>query len=204
MMAGYFRAFQDKWVSLASRVLNKELLRRNNLRGQGRFQWLLPEEAAVAEALANVIVPSDMDAPGIDEIDVLGPPAISMLDQMIATNPEKQRVYSRGLLSFDIWAGREFGCRFAELTANDQASLFRAAQQIYEYLISGGSALSKAWRRVRGIRDVSSGHFFAAQLYPHMRGDCLQIFYTSRVSWVWLEYDGPPMDQGYPRLARRY
>ena len=42
--------------------------------------------------------------------------------------------------------------------------------------------------------------FVAGLLYPHVRSDCFQVFYTSRVSWIWLEYDGPPMEKGYLKL----
>jgi hypothetical protein len=39
-------------------------------------------------------------------------------------------------------------------------------------------------------------------LYPVIRNDCIQIFYTSQVSWVWLGYDGPPMEKGYSNLIQ--
>jgi len=127
-----FNAFQDAYISLASRAINKELAHRSALRGQGAFRWFVEEEAAVAEALAKIIVPSDENTPGIDEIDVLGPPVIVVLDNLVTTSPERQYVYSRGLLSFDVWAIEERGCKFAAMTTNDQVMLLRSAQQVYE------------------------------------------------------------------------
>jgi hypothetical protein len=201
--ARYFNAFQDVCISLASRAIDEELVRRSALRGQGAFRWFIQEEAAVAEALAKIIVPSDEDTPGIDEIDVLGAPAIVVLDNLVTTSPERQCVYSRGLLSFDVWAIEERGCKFAAMTTNDQIMLLRSAQQVYEEWTARVPSMVKVWRRLRSIARMRSGQFFAAQLYPQIRSDSLQVFYTSRVSWIWLEYDGPPMDEGYPRLEAR-
>lgn len=183
--------------------MNKELARRHAERGRNTFRWFTPEEAVVAEALATVIVPSDQETPGIDEVDVLGPPAIVMLDNLITTSPHRQYLYSRGLLSFDAWALKERGCKFAEMSRADQVMLFGTAQQGYEDWTANASAVRKAWRRLRTVRQTRRGSFFAAQLYPQVRIDCLQIFYTSRVSWIWLDYDGPPMDKGYPSVVER-
>lgn len=181
--------------------MDKELARRNGERGGDNYRWFTPEEAAVAEALARVIVPSDEEAPGIAEIDVLGPPAAVALDGLVATSLDRQRLYARGLYAFDLWARKKHRCRFAELREDDQTRLFLAAQQINENLAVRGSPIARAWRMVRSALLAGNGSFFASRLYPQIRKDCLQIFYTSRVSWVWLEYDGPPMDKGYPSLV---
>jgi hypothetical protein len=173
------------------------------VRGQGKWRWLTEEEAAVAEALANIMVPSDEETPGLDDVDVLGPPAIVTLDKLIAALPDRQELYARGLASFDAWAVEQHGRKFTELPQNEQIMLLIAAQRLHENWAARGNPLEKAWRRGRILASAGST-FLAAQLYPHLRDDCLQIFYTSRVSWVWLEYDGPPMDQGYPKLAARH
>ncbi len=44
------------------------------------------------------------------------------------------------------------------------------------------SDLKKVWRRLQAIAQVRDGAFFAAELYPQIRDDCLRVFYTSRVS----------------------
>jgi hypothetical protein len=78
-----------------------------------------------------------------------------------------------------------------------------AAQQIKEGLAAGASTLAKDWTKVRAMLFARDGSLSAAHLYPQIRSDCFQVFYTNRVSWVWLEYDGPPMDKGYPKLLPR-
>jgi Gluconate 2-dehydrogenase subunit 3 len=196
-----FNLLQDTYLASVTRGMNVELARRNAKRGEENLRWFTPEEAAVAEALAAIIVPSDKETPGIEDVGVLGPPAIVALDNLVVKSPYSQDLYLRGLLSFDIWAQSRRGCKFAELPKEDQIMLFRAAQHNYERWTAGGSGLKKAWRRLRAISPAKNGSFFAAQLYPQLRGDCLRVFYTSRVSWTWLQYDGPPMDKGYSSLA---
>ena len=198
-----FKFLLGGFLAAMSRGINKELALRNADRGHDTVGWFTPEEAITTEALANMIVPSDEETPGIDEVDVLGPPALVMLGRLVATSPDRQGLYSRGLLGFDTWALKQRGCRFAELPKEDQASLFGAAQQIYEDWAAGGPAPLKAWRRLRGIIHAGNGSLFAAQLCSQIRDDCLQVFYTSGVSWVWLDYDGPPMDEGYPSVTAR-
>jgi hypothetical protein len=89
------------------------------------------------------------------------------------------------------------------MTPEDQIELLKTSQQIHEEWTSPAPAVKKAWRRLKIIARERCVPFFAGQLYPQVLSDCLQVFYTSRVSWIWLEYDGPPMDEGYPTLAAR-
>jgi hypothetical protein len=180
--------------------MNKELARRDAQRGANGLRWFTPDEAVVGEALATVIVPSDEETPGLDEVDVLGPSAVVALDKLVSTSSHRKQLYSRGLLSFDAWALSQHGYKFAEMPKENQVALFKAAQRIYEGWTANGPAALKAWRRLKAISQARKGSLFAAQLYPQIKDDCLQVFYTSRVSWVWLEYDGPPMDKGYPNL----
>jgi hypothetical protein len=199
-----FDGFLNFCLRLVSGGLDKELARRDAQRGHGDFRWITPDEAAVAEALANTIVPSDNDTPGIDEVCVLGPSTLESLDKLIAGSAERQSLYSRGLLSFDAWALRERKCKFAAMTQEDQIQLLKTSQHIYEEWTSPAPVVKKAWRRFKIITRGKGIPFRAGQLYPQIRSDCLQVFYTSRVSWIWLEYDGPPMDEGYPKLAARH
>jgi len=196
-----FDLAQDICLKVSTGGMNRELARRDAQRGGKNLRWLMPEEAVVAEALATIIVPSDEEAPGIEEVCVLGPPAIVALDDLVARSSESQHLYSRGLLAFDIWAQSRHGCKFAEMPTEHQIMLFRAAQHDYERWAAGGSRLKKAWHRLRAISQARNGSYFAAQLYPQIKDDCLRVFYTSRVSWTWLQYDGPPMDKGYSSLA---
>jgi len=195
-----FNFLQDAYIAAAMYGMSRELARRGITRGTQNYRWFTADEAVVAEALSWVIVPSDEESPGIEDVDVLDPPAIVTLDNLISKSPDRQRVYSRGLLSFDIWAQHTYGSKFADLSKADQINLFEAAESIYKSWTTHGSAMNKAWRRLRAIAKVKNGSFFASRLYPQIREDCLQVFYTSRVSWVWLGYDGPPMEKGYSNL----
>jgi hypothetical protein len=199
----WFLTFYGICLSFASRRLNREITRRNSCRGQGTLQWLTLEEAAVVIALAKIIVPSDDETPGLDDIDVLGPSAIDVLDKLIKKNPYKQELYARGLLSFDVWASKKHDRQFAAMTTSNQVTIFREAQ-LYSQRLHNGPRPLRALYMLLGVTQSGKGRFFAAQLYPEIRNDCLQAFYTSRVSWIWLEYDGPPMDEGYPRLQARH
>jgi hypothetical protein len=196
-----FHRFVGICLKVAVRDLEKELAVRHGARGSGSFRWFTPEEALVAEALARTIVPSDEEAPGADEVGVLDAPAIVTLDRLVAASAYRQYVYSRGLLGFDAWAHKERNCSFGEMPKEDQITFFRIAQQNSETSAREASGIQRAWRRLREIGQVRDGRLFAALLYPQMRYDCLQVFYTSRVSWTWLEYDGPPMENGYPSVT---
>jgi hypothetical protein len=195
-----FYLLQDACLATSARVIARELTRRDAERGHNGFRWFTPEDVAAAEALANIIVPSDEDTPGLEEVCVLGPPAVVALDELVATSPHRQNLYARGLLAFDVGARKVCGCTFAEMTKENQRSLFRTAQQLSDSWEGTAPAITKAWHRLRMLAQVRNGSLFAAQLYSQIRNDCIQVFYTSRVSWVWLDYDGPPMDKGYPSL----
>jgi len=197
----WFNSLLEHCLALSCRGIYRELASRDARRGGESLRWFAPEEAAVVEALARIIVPSDEETPGMDEVCVLDLPAIVALDKLVGASSRLQRVYSRGLLAFDRWALEERGCKFGAMAKDDQMALFRTAQQMYEGWSGGVPAIRKAWRRLRAIMQARKGLFFAGQLYPQIRSDCLQVFYTSRVSWVWLEYDGPPMDKGYPSVT---
>ena len=198
-----FKAGMDFCVAVATRRIGKELASRDSERGRGDFRWFTPEEAAVAEALGRVIVPSDDETPGFDEVGVLDSPAIVALDKLVASSANRQEVYSRGLLSFDLWALRERKCKFCELPKEDQTQFFRAALQLFDDWPRTRSLFKRLSYRFRTIRLTREGKFYSAQLCWQIRNDCIQVFYTSRVSWTWLEYDGPPMDAGYPGLVER-
>jgi hypothetical protein len=178
------------------RRTDQELARRNAARPSKDFRWFTPEEALAAEALARIIVPSDGETPGLEDVGVLDAPAVTALDNIVFGSPYRHHLYSRGLLAFDNWALAEHGCKFAEVPAADQVKFFAAAQQLSENKTGGASRFLRVWRKLR-VTPATSALHGATLLFPHIINDCIQVFYTSRVSWVWLEYDGPPMDKGY-------
>ncbi len=198
-----FDAFLNFCFRAVSGGLDREIARRAAQRDRGYFHWITPDDAVVAEALANLIVPPDDEGPGIEDVGVLGPTALEALDQLIAGSLERQTSYGRGLVAFDIWAQRDHGCKFAAMAQGDQTRLLSAAECVYKEWSSPAPLVHKAWRRFNLVIRGKGVPFSAGQLFPQIRSDCLQVFYTSRVSWMWLEYDGPPMDKGYPRLLAR-
>ena len=196
------RAAYQKVIGWMADPLDEAIAAKAASRGRNGLLWFTPEEAAIAQALGCIIIPSDEQTPGFDDIDVLGPPGIEVLDGFVAEDTGRQALYARGLLSFDLWARREYGRGFAELTREEQIALFRAAEQVGESW-TAGSVPQRALVRIRSILQIRSGRYFAVKLFAQVIRDCFQVFYTSRVSWVWLEYDGPPMDEGYPVLTGR-
>jgi gluconate 2-dehydrogenase subunit 3-like protein len=202
IMARSFRLLEDACLAVTSRSMGAELARREGHRGHGNLRWFTADETTVAEALASVVVPSDEESPGLEDVGVFGPPAIVALDTMVAASAYRRQAYSRGLLAFDTLALRRRNCRFANLPKADQIALFEAAQYVYEGWMTP-SAMKRAGRKMRSVLRAKGSWYFAASLFPQIRDDCIQIFYTSRECWTWLEYDGPPMDQGYPNLTRR-
>lgn len=194
------RRWKDRVLAGASRAISNEIERRNAERGQGSWRWFTNQEAAVAEALANIIVPSDQETPGMDDVDVLGPAGVVVLDKLIAACSERQLAYSRGLLAFDLWAVNEYGKRFTELPQKERTLLFSDAVRIYQNWRAVSGPIGKGWSIFKIMLPGRGVPFVAGLLYPHVRSDCFQVFYTSRVSWIWLEYDGPPMEKGYLKL----
>jgi Gluconate 2-dehydrogenase subunit 3 len=184
--------------------MQTELARCANERGRNGMRWFTQEEAATADALGGLIVPTGDGTPGFAEIGVLGAPGIESLDRIVNSCTRRQGLYSRGLYAFDQRALILHGRKFAQLEEDDQVKLFKSAQSIHGEWADLAPAGRKAWRRLRAAAHASDGSFFAAMLYPQIRDDCLTVFYTSRVSWTWLKYDGPPMELGYPNLEPRH
>jgi hypothetical protein len=190
------RSVKESCLSATSRDLNEKLAARDAQRGRGGLRWFTPEEAAIVEALTNIIVPSDEETPGLEDVGVFGPPAVVALDNLVVASSYRQFIYARGLLSFDAWAFKKRKTGFAKLSKEDQIALLRDAQEVFEKW-TAPSTLQRVSTKVRAITQSGVGPYFASQFYPVIRDDCFVVFYTNRVSWSWLEYDGPPMDLGY-------
>lgn len=182
--------------ALAARLSVKEsrtLARRQQQRPRDGSSWFTPDERAVAEALAAVIVPSDDTSPGAKDAGVA-----DALDRLLASAPSRRGLYARGLLSFDDWARRKHGQAFASLPRREQMKLLEEADRMHR----GRSRGSRIRRAVKNLYYL--WRLPAVELFPHLVEDVLQAFYTSSVGWIWLGYDGPPMPQGYPDLSPRY
>lgn len=197
MLRGLF----DKFLALASPGFSRELRSRNASRTGGSSQWFTRQEAVVALALARIIVPDGDGSPGIDSISP-DQGAVTLLDGMMVGDSHRQLLYSYGLLAFDRWALIECGSGFADLSTEDQIRIFRMAQERRNCYSAGVSSLAKMRRAFDALIYARKGIFYADKLCPIIRNDCLEIFYTSQASWTWLQYDGPPMEKGYPSVTR--
>jgi hypothetical protein len=173
-----------------------ELIRRRRERNRGSNRWFLDDEMALVEVLSSLIIPSDGIGPGAHETGVAG-----RLDAMVAASPQRQSLYERGLLAFDVLAHRTYAASFGDVTRNQQVLLLNYVDQL-SLAVAGAGLLT---RRIRNtglmLRAAANGSLPAARLFVKLVADVKEAFYTSRICWEWLGYDGPPMPQGYPDLA---
>ena len=177
-----------------------EIARRNQIRPGNGNKWFVFEEAALLEALAALIVPSDEDTPGVNEMDVLGSSAVKVIDSRVANCAERQPVYTEGLIAFDELAERIHGSKFIVLPESRQLDLLTFLDKPVPSRPDGSPLMRKLGRHLQRLRAVRDGSLPAIGLFSQLRQDVLEAFYTSEVSWIWLGYDGPPMPHGYSDL----
>jgi hypothetical protein len=183
-------------LSLLAWRRRRRLARREGERSREAGRWFTPGEALVVVALASLIVPSDDGEPGANEADVT-----SALDRLLAHSAPRQSLYAHGLLACDEWALRQHGRLFVDLTAEEQLGLLRWVDRVRARWAGAASMTGKAVRRV--VMVYTKWRNPLVELFPGLVRDVQGAFYTSRVSWQWLGYDGPPMPQGYPDLRER-
>ena len=175
-----------------------ELAKRDMERSGGKMSWFTPDESALVDVLASLIVPSDDVSPGAQDADV-----VNTLERIVANSLQRKEMYSRGLYSFDEWAQWKYGAAFVNLAHESQLTLMKKIEGEYQNLYKEVSVGSKLKRKFRVLNYVRKGLFPAVVLFPTLRSDVLRAFYTSQGSWVWLGYDGAPMPEGYPDLLER-
>lgn len=172
---------------------------RERPRDDGR--WFTTGEYRLIGALATLILPSDETGPGASEAGV-----VDTLDHLVATSRSRQALYARGLYGFDELAQRKHGRGFAELTHAQQVNLLKMVDPAHY----SGNARTTSVVEVKRKLTVLYRHFIgpslgeASVLFPVLVGDVLQAFYSSRVAWDWLGYDGPPGPRGYTDQAGQY
>jgi len=177
---------------------SRELAKRDMERSGWKMSWFTPDESALVDILASLIVPSDDVSPGAQDADV-----VNTLERIVANSPRRKELYSRGLYSFDEWAQWKYGAAFINLSHELQLTLMKRIEGECQNLYKEVSLESKLKRKFRVLNYVRRGLFPAVMLFPTLVNDVLRAFYTSEVSWVWLGYDGPPMPEGYPNLLER-
>jgi hypothetical protein len=150
------------------------------------------------DVLASLIVPSDEAGPGAKEAGV-----VEKIDHWVAVSTEKQIVYARGLLALDERALHDSDCTFVHLTFEQQLNLLRQVDRLHHECSSSGSNLNKMKTRLLVRYYKVNGFFWAVELFQRLVADVLRAFYSSRVCWDWLGYDGPPMPYGYSDLLEK-
>lgn len=181
----------------------KQPARRHRQRAREGPHWFTADESALVEVLANLIVPSDETGPGVAELALVGRSAVEALDRLIAGSRPRQAVYARGLVALDRLAKNEYGAPFQELSPPRQVELLRFVDRVYRTWSGSTSVAAKIRTRITLLYHKWSGLFPAVALFHTLVQDVLQVFYTDPVSWDWLDYDGPPMPEGYANLLAR-
>jgi len=176
----------------------RELARRRRERPRGSARWLRDDEIELIDTLATLIVPSDETSPGAHEAGVA-----QTLDAMVAASPQLQSLYERGLLALDELARRAHGDSFVDLKRDRQIQFLNYVDRMWGEMSATDSLTRKIKSAALMLRVAANGSLVAAQFFSRLVGDVKQAFYTSRVGWEWLGYDGPPMPEGYPDLAVR-
>jgi len=165
--------------------------------------WFTADESALVEILADLIVPSDDTGPGAAQLALAGRPAAATLDRLVAGSPLRQVVYARGLPALNLLAKDAYRSKFLDLSPQNQVQLLQVVDRVGRQWAEPGSFASKIGTRIIILYHKWSGLFPAVLFFRTLVQDVLQIFYTDPLSWAWLDYDGPPMPEGYPGLAHR-
>ena len=189
-----------EFVTTLSPTTARELARRQRERPAPGLEWFTADEAALVEVLAELILPSDDHAPGVAQLAQAGRPAVATLDRLVAGSPHRQAVYARGLLAVDRLAQQTDDRRFVELAPARQRLLLQFVERVQERWTAPVSLAGKVRARIVMLYHKWRGLFAAVELFRTLVRDVLQVFYTDRLSWEWLNYDGPPMPEGYPNV----
>lgn len=181
----------------------KDLARRHREPPRESLQWFTADESALVQILANLIVPSDETSPGAAQLNHSGRSAVETLDRLVVGSPPRQALYARGLLALDRLAKDRYRSTFACLSQQNQVHLLQFLDRLHQKWSTPISLIAKIKTKLVILYHQWSGLVPAVELFPRLVHDVLQAFYTDRVSWVWLDYDGPPMPDGYPNPVSR-
>jgi len=174
-----FRSGQEEWD------------RRNIKRPADTSCWFVAEETLLVKAVSSLLIPSE-NGPGADEAGV-----VDRIDGLLRRSPELQAIYGPGLIAFDSVAVKKKGRQFAELDGNQQRELLLYLDGLHHRIEQTPTLGAKIRSVCLSLRCRWDGSFEAVQLFPTIKHDVMQAFYTSQVCWKWLRYYGPPMPRGY-------
>lgn len=178
-----------------------DVARRNQARPGDGYKWFVHEEAELVRTLASLIVPSDEETPGANEMDVLGSSVLEVIDALVSSSKERQAVYAEGLVVLEELAETIHKTKFLQLPVSKQNHLLNSLDRSAQNRTRNGPIVKKLKKYLTLFQAAWKGSFPAVKLFSRLRSDVMEAFYTSKVSWVWLEYDGPPMPHGYPDPA---
>ncbi len=182
-----YRTLLDGWTRFAD---SRALAKRGSTRPEGAERWLREDERRLLTAIAATLLPSDETSPGAVEAGV-----VEALDHKLARTQPRQGLYARGLASCDRLSQKRHRRSFIDLTAPEREDLLREIERSFG---PGHASATSSGRVLRGLlRLYANVRFPAVQLFPVLLEDVMEAFYTHPVSWQWLDYDGPPMPEGY-------
>lgn len=171
------------------------MARRDVQRPRQDGRWFTPEEGAVVNDLACLIVPSHDDAPGANDLEIMGESVLRQIDRRVAADQASQRVYARGLIAVAEMARRSHGRTFTELPDDEKRHILTVLE--VQHRRQSDPSRSGWRRRLAVLWGMWGGQSAAVELYQLVVSDTQRAFYTSEIAWLWLEYDGPPMPLGY-------
>jgi hypothetical protein len=190
------QAFVDKVVPMAgalSRRRRTVAVSHRAARTPGsQFAVLRENEVALIRCLANLIVPYDDETPGAEDAD-----AVRWIDTSLSLSAQRTALYAAGLIAIDEMAVKASGVGFVEMPHDAQIALLRQIETMVDTIQITPTLGTKLKSVATSVSCQLSGTADAIALFEVLVADVKQAFYTSEICWRWLEYDGPPMFQGY-------
>jgi len=164
-------------------------------RSRPATRWFTASEMASTAAIASLIIPSDGNGPGADDLGIAG-----LLDELVAESPDRQKVYRAGLLAFEDLAKEHHQKTFFELDPREQFDLFKAVDEARLAMdrelstpVDRAARKLSYWYYYRWIGVTVPATEFSARVVQ----DVKTKFYSSQQAWKWLGYEGPPFPTGY-------
>jgi hypothetical protein len=157
-------------------------------------QPLSSKEMLTLECLAAIILPSDSSGPGAVDAGV-----VATIIRSLGTDKGKQSAYKRGLQAIDGLARGRFEKDLEALSPEFQHALVSFIDQADGRIGFDARTIAERVRRklsywyYASLMDVAS----VLEFWKMLREDVLVQFYSSRIAWDWLGYEGPPFPNGY-------
>lgn len=182
------------------------MMRRAGQRPREEGRWFTPEEGQLVNELACLILPSNEDAPGANDLEIMGESVLRQIDRRVAARQASQRVYARGLIAVAEMALRAHGRKFTDLRDDEKMRILSVLEALHSR--RSDPSRSPLRRELASVWGMWGGQSAAAEFYELVVSDTQMVFYSSEIAWLWLEYDGPPMPLGYespgtPRMPKR-